>query len=174
VGVGRRRTAGAVEAGRGAAVAAGVQVLLLCLAQPSQCRGGFAPSCTNEVEAGRIEACRSDALRLAVSSMSGVGWSGSGALLRKDMLCGKPDADSFRLTLFLQSKCSPFFGCGVRSTSTTSSCPLPSTAPGPRGTPTLTTAPGKLPARLFVGSSLSGVPLAGLLAARLIIGMKYL
>ena len=40
-------------------------------------------------------------------------------------------------------KCSPPSGCGVRSTSTTSSCPLPSTAPGPRGTPTSTTAPGK-------------------------------
>ena len=39
-------------------------------------------------------------------------------------------------------KCSSPFGCGVRSTSTTSSCPLPSTAPGPRGTPTSTTAPG--------------------------------
>merc|ERR1719453_2536767 len=42
-------------------------------------------------------------------------------------------------------RCSPPFGCGVRSTSTTSSSPLPSTAPGPRGTPTLTTAPGKRP-----------------------------
>jgi hypothetical protein len=31
----------------------------------------------------------------------------------------------------------------VRSTSTTSSSPLPSTAPGPRGTRTSTTAPGK-------------------------------
>ena len=40
-------------------------------------------------------------------------------------------------------KCSLPFGCGVRSTSTTSSCPLPSTAPGPRGTPTSTTARGK-------------------------------
>jgi hypothetical protein len=40
-------------------------------------------------------------------------------------------------------KCSPPSGCGVRSTSTTSSCPLPSTAPGPRGTLTSTTAPGK-------------------------------
>jgi hypothetical protein len=53
-----------------------------------------------------------------------------------------------------RSKCSPPSGCGVRSTSTTSSCPLPSTAPGPRGTPTLTTAPGKLPWHLLcrVGS----------------------
>ena len=40
-------------------------------------------------------------------------------------------------------KCSPPSGCGVRSTSTTSSCPLPSTAPGPRGTLTSTTARGK-------------------------------
>ena len=42
-----------------------------------------------------------------------------------------------------ESRCSPPSGCGVRSTSTTSSCPLPSTAPGPRGTRTSTTAPGK-------------------------------
>ena len=39
-------------------------------------------------------------------------------------------------------RCSPPFGCGVRSTSTTSSSPLPSTAPGPRGTRTSTTARG--------------------------------
>ena len=42
-----------------------------------------------------------------------------------------------------QKKCSPPSGCGVRSTSTTSSSPLPSTAPGPRGTLTSTTARGK-------------------------------
>ena len=42
-----------------------------------------------------------------------------------------------------QKQCSPPSGCGVRSTSTTSSSRSPSTAPGPRGTPTLTTAPGK-------------------------------
>ena len=43
----------------------------------------------------------------------------------------------------VQTRCSRLFGCGVRSTSTTSSCPLPSTAPGPRGTRTSTTARGK-------------------------------
>ena len=80
---GRRRIAGAVEAGRGAAVGAGVQVLFLCLAQPSQCRG-FTPACTNDVEAERIEDCLSDALHLVVSCMSSVGWSGYGALLRKE------------------------------------------------------------------------------------------
>ena len=42
-----------------------------------------------------------------------------------------------------RSKCSLPSGCGVRNTSTTSSCPLPSTAPGPRGTRTSTTARGK-------------------------------
>merc|ERR1712216_365495 len=42
-------------------------------------------------------------------------------------------------------RCSPPSGCGVRSTSTTSSCRSPSTAPGRRGTRTLTTARGKLP-----------------------------
>ena len=40
-------------------------------------------------------------------------------------------------------RCSPPSGCGVRSTSTTSSCRSPSTAPGPRGTRTSTTARGK-------------------------------
>jgi hypothetical protein len=57
----------------------------------------------------------------------------------------QPDADSSSSPPPppCSQKCSPFFGCGVRSTSTTSSCPLPSTAPGPRGTPTSTTAPGK-------------------------------
>merc|ERR1712166_805269 len=40
-------------------------------------------------------------------------------------------------------KCSLPSGCGVRNTSTTSSCPLPSTARGPRGTRTSTTARGK-------------------------------
>ena len=44
----------------------------------------------------------------------------------------------------VQTRCSRLFGCGVRSTSTTSSCRSPSTAPGPRGTRTLTTARGKL------------------------------
>ena len=43
-----------------------------------------------------------------------------------------------------RERCSPPSGCGVRSTSTTSSCRSPSTAPGPRGTRTLTTARGKL------------------------------
>jgi len=66
--------------------------------------------------------------------------------------CGS-DAVGLRETAYLtparllmrRSKCSPPSGCGVRSTSTTSSCRLPSTAPGPRGTLTSTTAPGKLP-----------------------------
>jgi len=39
-------------------------------------------------------------------------------------------------------KCLPPFGCGVRSTSTMSSCLLHSTAPGPRGTRTSTTGHG--------------------------------
>merc|ERR1711887_477937 len=38
----------------------------------------------------------------------------------------------------------PCCGCGTRPTSTTSSSRWPSAAAGPRGTPTLTTAPGKL------------------------------
>jgi len=42
-----------------------------------------------------------------------------------------------------RSICSLPSGCGVRNTSTTSSCPLPSTAPGPRGTRTSTTGRGK-------------------------------
>ena len=42
-----------------------------------------------------------------------------------------------------RERCSPPSGCGVRSTSTTSSCRSPSTAPGPRGTRTSTTARGK-------------------------------
>lgn len=50
-----------------------------------------------------------------------------------------------RCRVCAESKCSPSFGCGVRSTSTTSSSPLPSTAPGPRGTLTSTTARGKRP-----------------------------
>lgn len=54
----------------------------------------------------------------------------------------RPSNADVRLA-FAQSRCSPPFGCGVRSTSTTSSSPLPSTAPGPRGTPTSTTARGK-------------------------------
>ena len=42
-----------------------------------------------------------------------------------------------------EQQCSLLSGCGVRNTSTTSSCRLPSTAPGPHGTLTLTIALGK-------------------------------
>ena len=51
--------------------------------------------------------------------------------------------DSKDKPLFLSRKCSLPSGCGVRSTSTTSSCRLHSTAPGLRGTRTLTTGRGK-------------------------------
>ena len=47
------------------------------------------------------------------------------------------------LQFFDAQKCSSLFGCGVRSTSITSSCRLPSTALGRRGTLILTTARGK-------------------------------
>jgi len=49
-------------------------------------------------------------------------------------------------------QCSPPSGCGVRSTSTTSSCRSPSTAPGLRGTLTSTTARGKRLLRRANGS----------------------
>merc|ERR1711865_1002018 len=69
-------------------------------------------------------------------------WMGWGKLDQSSVqLCVSRSLTS--ALLYADSQCSLPFGCGVRSTSTTSSCPLPSTAPGPRGTRTSTTARGK-------------------------------
>ena len=66
---------------------------------------------------------------------------------------------SYELTSFLvyRSKCSSPFGFGVRSTSTTSSCRLPSTAPGRRGTLTSTTARGKFPYAVNLSMGFGGI-----------------
>eukprot|EP00961_Rhodomonas_salina_P238279 3220695-Rhodomonas_salina.1 len=80
-------------------------------------------------------------------------------LARRSCLCQKKDQTSgmaaqLTFNLCLQKRCSrlpPSFGCGARSTSTTSSSRSPSTAPGRRGTRTSTTARGK---QLWSASSL--------------------
>ena len=62
------------------------------------------------------------------------------------------------LQFFDAQKCSSLFGCGVRSTSITSSCRLPSTALGRRGTPILTTARGKFLSCSAGSSAVYGSP----------------